>query len=99
MPEQSGISFGDLSRVALEEARKNIEAENINPENIGIIGQQLLAELARKLVAAEEQRDKQTALELAKYLADDIENNYHNWFPEEAVKTAVQYLKEFREQK
>lgn len=98
MPEeQNEVSFGDLSRIALEEAKQNIENEHINPGNIGILGQQLMAELTRKLTATEERRDKQTATELARYLADDLENNYRDMFPEEVVKPALQFLKDFQE--
>ncbi len=96
MPDIENISpFADLSQTALAEAKKKLEGEGINPANIGILGHNLSAALAEKLVAAEELHNLDFSKELARYMRDDLSHGFRDEFPEEVAKVALDYLEEY----
>lgn len=97
MPEvEQGPDIAELSRTALFEAKKELDRENINPANIGILGHNLSAELGKMLVAAEEEKGVMFAQQLARYFKDDLENNFRDLFPEEVAEIALRYLDEYK---
>ncbi len=87
--------MGDISRGILETAKKKIEAEGINPADIGIIGQNFSAEIATAIAVTESGRGKPAAQELAHYLLDDLERGMADLLPEEATQATREYLKKY----
>lgn len=87
--------MGDISRGILETAKKKIEAEGINPADIGIIGQNFSAEIATAVALTESSRGKPAARELALHLKDDLEHGMADLFPEEVMQATREYLETY----
>lgn len=93
--EMLEIPMGDVSRGILEAAKKKMETEKINPENVGIISQNFGAEIATAVALAESSRGKSEAKKLAQYLKDDLETGMRDLVGSEIAQPVLEYLRDY----